>query len=357
MTLERDMREWGMDALARIDKTLGMPALGLYAEEFLPAQPSPLGKLAVMSSQPAFMWGCGVQLSALIAAAALDPAGCLPLAQRYAEALSVYWIEHNGLGGYDVQPRPNPSDRYYDDNVWIVLALADLADLTQDGQWRERAVQTMQFVLSGEDETLDGGLYWRENERRSKNTCSNAPAIAAALRLYQGTSDPAHLATAQRLYAWTNAHLQDTDGLFFDAIGIDGSVHKKKWSYNSALMIRANTLFYEITHEPSLLAEAQRIARAAQSYWVRPETGALADEATFAHLLSESLLYLCDQDHDAGRFAAVRGALDFLHAHARSAQGDYGSRWDAPPDPAKAVSLLSQASAARGFLAAAPYFA
>lgn len=348
MTLERTVRQRGMDALARIDETLGLPALGLYAEEYLPGQTTQPGT-------PSFMWGCGVQLSALIAAAALDPARCLPRAQRYAEALNVYWVEHQGLGGYDVLPRPNPSDRYYDDNVWIVLALADLADLTQDKQWRERGVQTMQFVLSGEDDTLGGGIYWRENERLSKNTCSNAPGTVAALRLYQGTNDPSHLATAQRLYAWTNAHLQDTDGLFFDAVGIDGTLHKKKWSYNSALMIRANTLFYQITQEQPFLAEAQRIARAAQGCWVRPETGALADDAAFAHLLCESLLFLRDEDHDAARLAAVRRALDFLHAHARTAQGDYGARWDAPPDPARPVSLLSQASAARGFLVAAPY--
>ena len=54
----------------------------------------------------------------------------------------------------------------------------------------------MRFVLSGEDDELGGGVSLPQKRRRnSKNTCSNAPAIVAALRLHQKTTSPQHLAT------------------------------------------------------------------------------------------------------------------------------------------------------------------
>ena len=131
------------------------------------------------------------------------------------------------------------------------------------------------------------------------------PRSWPALRLFQITHDRSYLTTAYKLYAWTNAHLQDTDGLFFDAIGVDGKLHREKYSYNSALMIRVNALMFQMTHDKRCLLEAQRIAHAAEARWVKSDTGAIADDAAFAHLLSESFLFLYDQDHDARHLAIV----------------------------------------------------
>lgn len=344
------IRQWGLEDIRHIDAAFWIPTRGLYADEITPGQPPSANK-------PAFLWGCGVQLSALNAAARLDRAAYVPEVHRYITALDDYWVVSQGIGGYEVLPKPRPPDRFYDDNEWIVLDLADAYDLTRDPKILQKAQQTFRFVLSGEDGTLGGGIYWHEKERNTKNTCSNAPAIVAALRLYQITHEPAYLTTARRLYAWTNAHLQDTDGLFFDHVDADGTVHKEKWSYNSALMIRANALLSQVTHNKRCLTEAQRIARAAEARWVQPETGAIADNAAFAHLLSESFLFLYDQDHDPHHLAVVHRALDFLHARVRDADGNYGDHWDKPRKPQSRVPILAEASGARGNLIAAPYFA
>ncbi len=342
-------RRWGLDDVRHIDRTFWLPARGLYADEATPGlPPSP--------DKPAFMWGCGVELSALVAASRLDPHTYVPEMRRFIAGMGDYWVvDAHGLGGYEVLPRPNPIDRYYDDNVWVALDLADAYGLTHDPQILRQAQDTFRFVMSGEDDTLGGGIYWHEAQKNSKNTCSNAPVIVAALRLYQITHDPADLATARRLYAWVNAHLQDTDGLYFDNIGLDGTVHKDKWSYNSALMIRANALFYHVTHQRAYLLEAQRIARAAEARWVDPQTGAFTDGAAFAHLLSESFLFLYDQDHDPHHLAVVRNALVYVHDHVRDANGDYGGHWDRTRRPQNTVKLIDEASAARAFLMAAPY--
>ncbi len=121
-------------------------------------------------------------------------------------------------------------------------------------------------------------------------------------------------------------------------------------------MLRANCLLYAITRDPKYRTEAQRIAHAAEAHWIRPDTGAIADVAPFAHLLSESFLALYDQDRDTHWLDLVRRALTFLHDNGRDANGFYADHWEAATTmPRAKVSLLSQASAARAFLVAARY--
>jgi mannose/cellobiose epimerase-like protein (N-acyl-D-glucosamine 2-epimerase family) len=341
------LRQWGEETLRSIGEDLWLPARKLYAEKRATDAKAP--------TDPAFMWGAGVELSALAAAARAEPDRYTAPLRAYADALQVYWTEHDGIGGFDVLPAPKPSDRYYDDNVWIVLALAETFEATRDSLYLDRAEATFRFVMSGEDDRLGGGIYWKENERTSKNTCINAPAVVAALRLYQLTGKGDYLETAQRLYDWTRARLQDPeDGLFWDNIKLDGTIDRKKYSYNSALMIRANSLLHALTSEPRYLAEARRIARSAEGQWVDPETGGIADGGRFAHMLLEAFLALHQQDPDPRWPAIVDRALVFVHDHVRDPRGHYASRWDRPQTTTlREFMLLDQASAARAYWVAA----
>ncbi len=300
------------------------------------------------------MWGAGVQLSALAAAAQVEPQKYTAPLRAYAHGLEVYWTDHNGVKGYDVLPAPKPSDRYYDDNAWVVLALTEAYVATRDRKFLDRAEATFHFVLSGEDTKLGGGIYWKENELSSKNTCSNAPTMTGALRLYQLTRKPQYLQTATRLYRWTCDHLEDTDGLFWDNIKLDGKVDKAKYSYNSALMIRANCLFYAISHQRGYLTEAERIARAAEAKWVAHDTGALADGGRFANLLDDSFLALYEQDRDPHWLKIVTDSLVFLHEKVRDPMNRYADHWDTPqPTALTGYEMINQASAARAYWAAA----
>jgi uncharacterized protein YyaL (SSP411 family) len=338
-------RQWGGEALDAVDRDLRLPESGLFAEK--------ADFAAGTKDHPAFMWGVGVQLSAMAAAAALEPDRYLKPLREYSEAIQVYWLKHDGIEGFDVQPGPKASDRYYDDNAWLVLALTEVFEVTKDRKHLDRAGATFRFVMSGEDDKLGGGLYWREVEKKSKNTCTNAPAIVSALRLHQLTKEPAHLETAKRLHAWTCKNLQDSDGLFWDNIRLDGRVDRRKFSYNSALMIRANCLFHAVTGEASYLAEARRIATAAEKQWVR-ESGAVSDSGRFAHLLLESLLELHRRDRDPRWHDVVRRCLVHLHGEMKDGQGRYPHRWDRKrPGPLRELMLLDQASPARIYWLAA----
>src|SRR5690349_20842768 len=98
-----DFKQWGLDTLTHIRSALWIPQRALYAEEAVVGQPAP--------DKPAFMWGCGVQLSALAAAARLDRDAYLPQLRDYAAHLNSYWIEANGIGGYNVLPGSSSPDR------------------------------------------------------------------------------------------------------------------------------------------------------------------------------------------------------------------------------------------------------
>jgi uncharacterized protein YyaL (SSP411 family) len=337
--------EWGAETLKTIRKDLWLPKLNLYAEQ----APDEKGNPAA----PAFMWGVGVQLSALAAASKVAPEKYLPETKAYADAIQVYWLKHKGIEGFDVQPGPKESDRYYDDNAWLILALADVFEVSKDEKYLERSEATFRFVMSGEDDKLGGGLYWREQVLASKNTCTNAPTIVSALRLHQLTKEDKYLDIARRVYAWTNSKLQDQDGLYWDAISLDGKVNKRKFSYNTALMIRANCLFHAVTGESRYLDEAKRVAKAAEKFWVRDD-GAVGDSGRFAHLLMESFLAVYQQDRDPHWAEMVERTLVYVHTNLKGADGRYPFRWDRPSRGSlKESMLLNQASPARAFWVAA----
>ena len=339
---QADYRAWGLEEVRKIEADLSLPARGLYADQAEVGKPVP--------DKPAFMWACGVQLSALAAAARLDPDFVAPL-RHYAYSLEVYWSDAPTTPGYDVLPGPKPPDRYYDDNVWIVLALCDTYEVTHDRQYLRRAEQTFQFVLSGRDDKVGGGIYWHEQDKSSKNTCVNGPAAAASVRLYELTRRRDYLETGRQLYDWTRAHLQDTDGLFFDNVKLDGRVEKTKWSYNSGLMLRASCLLFDTTREKKYLDEAERIATAARARWVDEQTGALRDGGPFAHLLSEAFLALYNTDHTDAWLDVPRRALAFVHDKVRDANSHYPTPWDVPVRmPLVKFSLIDQASVARAYL-------
>ncbi len=339
-------RQWGDETLASLDKEFWLTDRHLYVEKIQLHQPP--------APPPTLMWGAGVMLSALAAAAKVDSPRYGGRLREFIDALNSYWTNANNIGGYDVWPGPKPNDRFYDDNAWMVLSLLEAYEVTNRSGDLARAEAAYRFVLSGEDAQLGGGIYWHEPHHQTKNTCVSAPATVGALRLYQFTGKPAYLEDARRLYRWTCTHLQGADGLFADKIKLEGEVvDESRFSYNSGLMIRAAAMLYQATREPEYLSNAQRIAHAAETRWVSPETGGIRDTGRFAHLLLEGFLALWRVDHDPHWITQEKRALIFLHDQVRDSEGHYGDHWDrTQTTPRDTIPLLDQASAARAYWAA-----
>jgi hypothetical protein len=346
-TTSEQLRAWGAEALDVTNRDMWLDERGLYAER-TPRRRRGREREAM---QPAFMWSAGVQLTALAAASRTAPDEHRERLFAYIDRMDEYWKTEDGIAGYDVLPAPAVPDRYYDDNAWIVLALVEAYEINGDPALLERAEATMRYVLSGEDEQLGGGIFWREKRCNSKNTCSNAPAVAALLRLYEHGEKDEWLAAARRLHAWTIEHLQDDDDhLMWDNLRLDGRLDRRKFSYNTALVIRSLSLLHKITGEQSWLDEAQRMARAAETHWCDAGTGAVRDSGRFAHMLLEAFLAVHAADGDPRWLATVDRSLRYLHEEIRDPASRYPHSWGRPTEePLRSVALIDQASAARAF--------
>lgn len=273
--------------------------------------------------QPAFNWGVGVMLSALNAAARCDPK-YKPWLREYADAVQVYWNK----GGYDVLPVPKPLDRYYDDNAWMALALVETYEVLGDRKYLDRAKAALDFSLQGA--AKDGGITWRESDRASRNTCSCAPTAFACLAVARHTNDTALVEKAKDIVAWTRGHLEDpADGLYWDNLSNTGKVDKTKWTYNTALMIRA----VKALEMPGV----GRAMESSKSRWLK--AGRLNDPGRFAHLLVEAWVDV------EGVTPVTEAAVRAVWA-ARSSSGRLPADWGSTTVP-KNAEILDQAAFVR----------
>lgn len=330
--------QWGKETLAKIQSAFFIPSRGLYAGEAESAKP-----------RPAWVWDASIQLGALCAAARVEPAQYLPRVKAYAAALRAYRTTYHDRPGLDVNPPPKPTDRYYDDNAWICLSLLEAYELTHDQKDMDLAMDAYRFAMSGTDDALGGGIYWHEDRPTSKNACSSGPTMLAAMKLYKITKDKKYLETTLRLYDWTKAHLQDTDGLVFDSIAVPaGSINRAKYTYNSATLIRAACALHQATGDQQYLDEAQRVAKAAEKRFVREDDGIISGAAKLGVKLVEAFLDLYSLDHDEHWKSIVQRCLTSLREH-RDANGWYPQSWQSTAVPGKPARLIDQAAPARAF--------
>lgn len=193
---------------------------------------------------------------------------------------------NGGAEAYAVYPGAG-DERYFDDNIWVGLDMTDLYMLTHDSKYLDRAKLVWNFILTGTDNSMGGGVYWKEGEK-SKNTCSTAPAAVLAAKLYQATGQAAYLQSAKSLYAWCKQTLQDpADYLYWDNVHLSDQnnpnsaliIGKDKYPYNSGQPMQAAALLYKITNEAQYLTDAQNIAGAAYQKWFIPFNSAVLGQS------------------------------------------------------------------------------
>lgn len=228
-------------------------------------------------------------------------------------SLAQYWDEARPpVPGYDSYVcRLGGGQRYYDDNEWVGLTDCDLYQATGDEQYLKKAEAVYDFVMTGADDALEGGIYWREGDGSTKNACSNAPAAVLALRLYQltGKKDRDFLDTAQKLYGWTNRNLRSEENVYWDNIRTsDGTVDKTEYAYNTGMMIAADALFYAATQDKAYLGDGKELAEASLSAFA--PGGKFPDDLWFNAVLLRGYRALYEQDHDKKYVQAFRKYAD-----------------------------------------------
>jgi hypothetical protein len=286
--------------------------------------------------RPDYVWLQSVMFSNLVAAARAEPATYGPLLDNYFTALDAYWDTKVKIPGYEAAPtRGNGDDKYYDDNAWLVITFLEAYETNREERYLVRADETLEFVLSGWDEEIGGGIWWHQNHKDgTKNACSNGPAAVGCLRLakYRRGDAAALVDQARRIVAWTVSALQADDGLFDDRkVVASGEVKRGKLTYNSALMLRALLGLYRATGEKEFLEQVQRIARAAD-WFLDERTGVYRDAVRYAHFMVEADLELYRTTKE-----------EYLLDRAKKNVDAFYERWKSnPPD-----DMISNAAIAR----------
>lgn len=229
------------------------------------------------------------------------------------------------------------SDRFYDDNIWIGIDFTDLYLLTKKKVYLEQALEVWRFVESGMDDKLGGGIYWCEQRKESKNTCSNAPAIVFLAKLYIATKEEKYLTLAKSLYQWVQNQLLDpSDSVYYDNINLRGQLDRRKFAYNSGQMIQAGALLYKISKEKQYLTDAQRIAKGAYSYFFHPiaESDSMQSfrylrksNNWFIAVMMRGYVELYAIDGNSLYVDTFRKNLDNAWDHMREAQGLFHKDW------------------------------
>jgi Glycosyl hydrolase family 76 len=175
-----------------------------------------------------------------------------------------------GFESYPPFPHGRGGDVFYDDNAWLGLALCCHHELTASAQAATLSRRLLDFIVTGwsDDQSWadPGGIRWKVPATCvTRNTCSNAPVAELAAVIACRDHDAHALEWSQRIYAWVHRTLRGTDGLYFDRIDPDGTVHREIYSYNQGSMIGAGVLLGQATGDAAYLSNAAATASAAMS--------------------------------------------------------------------------------------------
>lgn len=244
------------------------------------------------------------------------------------------------------------SDRFYDDNVWLGIDFTDAYLMTRQESYLQSAKLIWKFIESGMDDRLGGGIYWCEQKKESKNTCSNAPGSVFALKLFKATQDSAYLEKGKGLYEWTKATLQDTtDCLYFDNMRLDGEIGRAKFAYNSGQMMQSATLLHQLTGHEQYLKDAQAIAAACHNYFFTEFTPAEGEpfrmlkkgDVWFTAVMLRGFIELYQADGNKVYLDSFARSLDYAWTHAREENGLFNTDFTGK-DRDKRKWLLTQAA-------------
>lgn len=246
-----------------------------------------------------------------------------------------YDTERHPFGYASYINRAPLSDRFYDDNVWIGIDFTDMFLATNKPTYLEKAEIVWNFVYSGFDNKLGGGIYWVEQSKGSKHTCSNAPGAVFALKMYTATNDPSFLEKGKLLYNWTKEKLQDKeDHLYYDNIKLDGTVEKNKYSYNSGQMLQAAVLLYKHTNEEQYLKDAQILAKACHHHFFHDynhDSSSLKvlnnGDIWFSAVMFRGFAELYKMDEDPTYLKSFKNSLELAWALMKDDNGLFGTSW------------------------------
>jgi hypothetical protein len=273
---------------------------------------------AARDSAVAYVWPFS---RALLATLCLAGIGGLEATYRAAVYDRLRGLERYWTGSaYASAVVPPGGDVYYDDNVWIALALILCYRLGLTAEL-DRAQRLFSFGWAGwhrdAREPHPGGVFWVQqgvgyglsnHDRGAGATAANAE-LGLHLRELIGPAVDGHDA-ATTMLDWVSRHLDASgngSGPFLNAVRRDGSIDTNVWSYNQGVMLGARVLQYRVTGDVGSVRLAEAIARQTLSTFGAFKSG--NHPPTFNAMCFQNMLMLHPVSHDRGLAGEMLAAM------------------------------------------------
>ncbi|SEN95985.1 carbohydrate-binding protein [Paenibacillus sp. OV219] len=150
------------------------------------------------------------------------------------------------------------NNTFNDDIMWWAMGSARAYQITNDPKYLERAEYYFNYVYDTQwdDEFAAGGIWWKSDDRTTKNACINFPAAEAAVFLYNATQNERYLDAAEQIYRWGKTMLTDGNGKVFDRIETQRGPVPDATHYNQGTFIGAAVGLYQVTGDKIYLDDA-----------------------------------------------------------------------------------------------------
>ena len=303
------------------------------------------------STSVTYAWGHGIMFGAMVAAATVDDSYLAEAEKLAKDIQSGFWC--NNGGGYNAS-RGNCGDRYSDDSAWIVLAMMELYEITEKSKYLEWAEAGCEYIMSCENDENTapyGGIRWHESQTCGTRMCSTSPSCLMNMMLYKITGENQYLEAGLRLYNWAKNHGAQnmTTGLYYEGVGCSNEIDYVQLGYDTAPMLQATIIMYEVTGNNNYLIESQHIAHNMVSKFVNGKTHALKQTGKWCgHDMTNALVYLYEVDGNQYWLDVAAGYLEFVYNNCKASNGLFNTSWD-NTSGSGSTDIIDNASPARAF--------
>ena len=228
-------------------------------------------------------------------------------------------------------------NHFNDDILWWTISCTRAYSATKDKRYLDQARKMFDWLLEHEvDDTLGGGMWWKNSEHKSKNACDNFPAVITACNLYRITKDRKYLTAAIDLYAWgRGAFFDEKTGAVYDNMNLKKHVTRWNFSYNLGTFIGAGIRLYRVTGRREYLNDALKAAdnlTGEQSPGgILKAGGQKGDGGAFNGIGVRYLAELAAMKEGTKYRRWIAENAASAHAHARPSDGIIGTDWTKTP--------------------------
>ncbi len=285
----------------------------------------------------------------------LDSVGVFWRKDLAAEAVSAYF---RGFVGHFPSRR---SHVYNDEVLWWAISCIRAARITNNKDYLLEAKELYDNLWSTQvDNAMGGGMWWRKDDKKTKNACVNLPAVIVAVNLYEATKDLKYLLQGQRLYKWSCDNLFDSDtGKVYDFVGLDGGKVEWDFSCNSGVFVGASLRLFRATGGRAFLENAKKAADYMVSSMSRRGVLKSCGQGDGGMFNGIAVRYLAE----LARRPGCERYREFLLSNANSAwtsrrlsDGVNGPDWTRSPQPGEPIDPQTAISAGMLYFATARAF-